>query len=1332
MKKWIKGEGKKRSLILCAVFLLCFGWFIIRAGYTSEAADPDGLNIYRGATEIVTGKKIDMRSQTMTLSVLTGTSFSWASSNPEIVEIVTGSGTSQTVKLKALAKGETMITVSVTYTDTEGATQTKTLACDVSVAFSIDEDATYTHVKYIHAGDERKALVMNYGEMVNIGGADNSNSINLVFGAASSATWEIANQDIALVRDGKIEAVGAGRTNLTVSYSDGGVQYSDTIYVYVRPQITYDGSTWSEGSGARWTVNRGDYLEASMLFTNQPSVAANNKLDWVIYQTVLGSNVLVRDSRGNTGPNSNMGYMEYTATLGTSGGYAMNLFAGEYYIAFYVYGSYTNFDTAMAEDDLGCQPVVIAVKVNPNFGDKEISIGIDEIYDLSSAFNICLDQMANFTLDSTDPSNPFTTYGSFESSTWQFTAESTGTAYMTVTLNTTLSEIGLDAGATAQVKVVVAGSFTLNYSSYTMFVGQTLKLNGIIDTSTTNSTFSWVSSNETYASVSGSGLNATVTAKRVTPSNQPVKIRLYWTNEEGITKVASCSITIKQSITNITMNPASQSITVGDTFTIRTNALEEVNFHWISSDSTVATVTPNAGNYTATVVGAKPGTCVITVINLDNNVTATCNVTVQPALTSISIVKDNTVIEDYSINLLQKNVQLGVKYTPTTTGYTADMRWTSQDTTVAEVDNTGWVTMHKAGTTMLRVEPVFNPNNIYATCYLTVLQPPSDAELLDANGKALNPAEVTIEVGESVDIICSMLPNQSTAPLEWSVAHEDIAQVQQDENTVGKSQVKAKITALKGGTTDVMVIVPILNKPNADGTGGGTSYRVLTCTVHCIQGATGIVVDKKEITLNVGEMEKITATLLPESVTQTKLTWSSDDSKIATVDANGMVTAVSEGETSIFVQTEATGKQPTQTAKIKIIVRDSLQGISLDPTEKTIRKGKTFTIDVYYTPDTAANKDVYWESSDEEVATVSDQGKVKGRKGGVALITCTSDDGGFVAGCKVKVKEAVSSVTLNKTTLKLGVKKNYQLEAKVESEFATNPKLTWTSSKPNVVTVNKHGMIKTLKVGTATIKCKTNDGSGAFAKCVVKVVNPVKTLNFSTNYMKLSEGRSKTINTKISPANATMKKLTWTSSDTGVAVVSTAGKVTGVKEGTCIITAKANDGSGKKAQCTVVVTPLVAASGVVVAQKEITVVRGTRFGLNITVLPTNHTDTVNYSSDNKMVCTVNSSGTVSALRAGQATITIMTGSGKTNTVTVNVVALNKTTVNIRQYDVESIWVDGVTSGITWYSANPAIATVDNGTIVGKRKGTTYVYATINGCKLACKVKVRKLKKRSTT
>ena len=105
---------------------------------------------------------------------------------------------------------------------------------------------------------------------------------------------------------------------------------------------------------------------------------------------------------------------------------------------------------------------------------------------------------------------------------------------------------------------------------------------------------------------------------------------------------------------------------------------------------------------------------------------------------------------------------------------------------------------------------------------------------------------------------------------------------------------------------------------------------------------------------------------------------------------------------------------------------------------------------------------------------------------------------------------------------------------------------------------------------------------------------------------------------------------------------------------------------------------------------------------------------------------VSGAGVVTATGTGNCTITILADGGVTSTVAVNVVALNRSSLTMRQYDTETLIVEGTTATATWYSSNPRVATVENGKVVGRSVGTTYIYATVNGCKMACRVNITSL------
>jgi uncharacterized protein YjdB len=299
----------------------------------------------------------------------------------------------------------------------------------------------------------------------------------------------------------------------------------------------------------------------------------------------------------------------------------------------------------------------------------------------------------------------------------------------------------------------------------------------------------------------------------------------------------------------------------------------------------------------------------------------------------------------------------------------------------------------------------------------------------------------------------------------------------------------------------------------------------------------------------------------------------------------------------------------------------------------------------------------------------------------------------------------------------------YRLKKTVTSNYKKLPKVKFTSKNTKVATVGQtSGRIKAKRLGSTVITAQTVDEVKSTAKCRVTVIRRATSISLNKAYGVCYIGRSIKLKATVKPNNASIKKVRWTSSDKAVAAVN-GGKVTGYSEGETYITATTTDGSNKKARCLIKVSEAVATSNVMVAQSDLTMKKGDTAQLSYTILPKDHTDSVKMASDNKRVATVTNKGKVKAIGTGSATITITADSGVTATVTVNVVALNKTSLRMRQYDTDTIEVLGTSASITWYSANPRIATVSGGKITGKGIGTTYVYAYVNGCKMGCKVEI---------
>lgn len=326
-------------------------------------------------------------------------------------------------------------------------------------------------------------------------------------------------------------------------------------------------------------------------------------------------------------------------------------------------------------------------------------------------------------------------------------------------------------------------------------------------------------------------------------------------------------------------------------------------------------------------------------------------------------------------------------------------------------------------------------------------------------------------------------------------------------------------------------------------------------------GVTSVTLDKTDLTLDVNDTEKLTATVNPNDATNKTVTWKSDKPEIVEVDSNGNVTAKAAGTATITAT--ADGKSASCKVTVNGQTTVPVASVELNQTTLELIAGKEATLTATVKPDNATNRTVAWESNATNVATVDNSGKVTAVSEGTATITAKA--GEQTATCTVTVTKAdvaVESVTLNPTTLTLEKGSTGTLTATVAPQNATNNTVTWSSSNPEVATV-ANGTVTAVSAGTATITVTTADGNHK-ATCTVTVtpktvpVSGIQVQGAASIYV----GDTTKLTATVTPTNATNQKVTWSSNNESVATVGTDGTVTAVSAGTATITATAQDGSG--------------------------------------------------------------------------------------------------------------------------------------------------------------------------
>lgn len=576
------------------------------------------------------------------------------------------------------------------------------------------------------------------------------------------------------------------------------------------------------------------------------------------------------------------------------------------------------------------------------------------------------------------------------------------------------------------------------------------------------------------------------------------------------------SLNIKESDFTLSKG-SSKTLTVEGT---PASAFDKDAVKWTSSNKNVATVEKGevkaVGVGTATITASLAGK------------SDTVKVTVNNPLTGITLDKTTLALEK------NQSATLKVKYNPEDTTDSKTVKWESSDSTVAKVDQNGKVTAIKDGSATIKA----TVGKFTAECAVTVKRVPLTGISLDKTALELSKGQSS----EALKVIYIPADTTDDKTVTWSSADEKIA-------TVKNGVVTAKAT----GTTKITATV-------------GTHKAECTVTVNV--KLTGIKVTPDKVTVEKGQKANLNVTYLPADTTDEKaVTWKSENESVATVDENGVVTAVAGGKTKVIATAKANNKI-TAVCEVKVPIHT--ESIALNKTEITdLLKGKTEKLEVSFIPsNTEDSREVKWTSSAADIAAVDANGTVKALKEGTATITATTVDGKHTASCTVTVKE------IHLTDVKLDEMKNpselfkgekHQIKIGLNPIDTTdNVIYTFASSDEKVVSVDKNGMVTALKNGKATITITVKTTNTDFEKTLTYDITveeiPLESIEIKGDVTSLEEGKTTKLNVVFNPTNTTDDKtVVWSSSDTKVATVDANGVVKAVKAGNVKITAKVGD-----------------------------------------------------------------------------------------------------------------------------------------------------------------------------
>ncbi len=325
----------------------------------------------------------------------------------------------------------------------------------------------------------------------------------------------------------------------------------------------------------------------------------------------------------------------------------------------------------------------------------------------------------------------------------------------------------------------------------------------------------------------------------------------------------------------------------------------------------------------------------------------------------------------------------------------------------------------------------------------------------------------------------------------------------------------------------------------------------------------GITLSKSSATVNRTKTLKLTALVRPGTAINKTVSWKSSKSSVASVSANGVVTANKVGTTVITATTEEGGL----TASCKVTVVPKVTEIRVDPSAKTLYVTRSFTVTPTVDWGDDAEEKITWSSSNTKVAKVSSSGKVKAVGKGTAVITAATPDG-KKASCTVTARIKQTKISLSATSKSLYSGKSFTITPTISWAYNVDKTWKWSSSNTKVAKVSSGGKVTAVGKGSCTITLTTSDGKTASCRVTVKI--PASSVKLSASSKKLTPGKTAQLKAAVYPTSASNRKVTWSSSNTKVARVSSGGLVTATGKGSCTITAKTHN--GKTAKCRITVT----------------------------------------------------------------------------------------------------------------------------------------------------------------
>lgn len=656
-----------------------------------------------------------------------------------------------------------------------------------------------------------------------------------------------------------------------------------------------------------------------------------------------------------------------------------------------------------------------------------------------------------------------------------------------------------------------------------------------------------------------------------------------------------------------------------------------------------------------------------------------------------------------------------------------DAKVVPQDTSILSVDESGNIVAKSLGTDTIRVYSQSN-NSVYKDIQIQVVN-----SLVELQGISLASLVTrNVYVGDTLEVEVLFNPaNYPVKDLTLNIVDPAIMTHSKTEiNSAGNPVLTFDIVGEGSTTSDITTV--------AQNNSGSTFSTELSVNASIKKPVTGVEVNTPNLEVGKGGELDLGGLIVvkPSDASIKDVIYEVDDDTVLTVDETGKVTGVTGGTANVTI-TSKDDPSISVTVPIKVTVATgSVIPVGSGTINLVVGDTEDVSSLVSVTPSDATNKELTYTVNDTGIATVDSTGKLTAVAKGSTTITVASKENP-AKNCTFIVNVSDLVIPITGITVNGDSNLSYKVDDSdnLSNKITVNPagyteNLTWVTSDNKVATVDTNGQLVIVGAGNCTITVTGGSQSATINITASPNIVNVESIQADENVIALKEGTSANVSSNFSvlPADATNKVLSYEIVDTDIATVDNSGLVVAKKVGTTSLTVKTTDGTNISRTITIEVTKdTVDISGVSInGSNKVNVDKGNVVDLGSKVVITPDTATnkdLVWSSNNGCV-TVDSSGKVTGVANGTATITGTTTDGSNISVSFEVTVstpskpelitkldILNSKLNLRVGDVETLGyiIEPATNkNFKWTTSNSGVVSVLDGVVKGLKEG----YATI--------------------